>query len=148
MTTPNDDVFNAKVEGKELSPDGERYPFLIGTRVRITDRWDHPFAGRVGVVVACYAPNTGRDVGFTEADGVDHFINVSIDELEPAPEAETSVYVIEQGSQAWDYLESVVFGNEADEVVKRKLSLNVRRDGIAFKVNEFMWTPTLKITKD
>lgn len=48
---------------------------------------------------------------------------------------------IEKNSQAWDYL-MFVAGKEGEVY---KLSLDVRGDAIALKVNELMWTPSLGI---
>jgi hypothetical protein len=48
--------------------------------------------------------------------------------------------VIETGSQAWNELKELF----ADETA-RKVSLEIRRHGVAVKFNEYMWTPTLDI---
>lgn len=51
------------------------------------------------------------------------------------------VLVIERGSEAWFDLVAALTSETT-----YKVSVNERRDGIAIKVNESMWTPTLRIT--
>lgn len=59
-------------------------------------------------------------------------------------ETEIEMYaaVIEQGSEAFQYLRAVM----ADPRMYR-ISLEIRPDGIAVKENEFTWTPTMDIAK-
>lgn len=49
---------------------------------------------------------------------------------------------IERDSDAYRYLENTFKNGQAD-----MLRLDIRRDGIAFKINEGMWTPTLMVTR-
>jgi len=50
--------------------------------------------------------------------------------------------VIEEGSEAFEYLRAAM----ADPRTY-KISLDVRRDGVAIKQNEAMWSPTLETAK-
>ena len=49
--------------------------------------------------------------------------------------------VIEEGSEAFEYLQAAFAGTKA-----YKISLDARRDGVAIKVNEYAWTHTMETT--
>jgi hypothetical protein len=49
------------------------------------------------------------------------------------------ILVIERGSEAFESLRDAVTSSDT-----RKISLELRRDGLAFKRNEYMWSPTLE----
>ena len=50
------------------------------------------------------------------------------------------VFVIEDGSPAMEYLRRVLAEEDT-----RKITLQIRRDGLAVKVNEWAWTHTLEV---
>jgi hypothetical protein len=52
---------------------------------------------------------------------------------------------IEAHSEAWDMLTSLAI--QADQR-ERDISLQVRSEGVAFKLGEGAWSPTLKVTTD
>lgn len=52
-----------------------------------------------------------------------------------------SIIVIESATEAYEYLRAA-FANQDT----RKVSINARKDGVAVKVNEDMWTHTMRST--
>lgn len=51
--------------------------------------------------------------------------------------------VIQRGSEAWDELKEIF-----SDSTSYKVSIEIRAGGVAIKQNEYMWGPTLKVTKE
>lgn len=55
---------------------------------------------------------------------------------------EGSMVTIEYGSEAWAYLAGAIAEDEA-----RVIRIDIRAGGVAVKVDEFVWTPTMRTVK-